>query len=114
MIPLLNEAGVVGTKIKKKSEVFIAFFFFAFVVTSKVWPQASEDTEPNSRICGSEALPTAEEDGVREHSSQLDIHKSMESGRMLFMVLMEPANVIQRPVSVIFKGHGDQQEVPVV
>lgn len=30
------------------------------------------------------------------------------------MVLMEPANVIQRPVSIIFKGHGDQEEVPVV
>lgn len=88
--------------------------FFALVVTSKVGPQASEDTEPNSRVCRSEALFTTEEDGVSEHLSQLDIHKSMGSVRMLFMVLMEPANVIQRPVSIIFKGHGDQGEVPVV
>ncbi|CAM9955900.1 unnamed protein product, partial [Bubo scandiacus] len=82
-------------------------------VTSKVGPQASEDTEPNSGVCGGEVLSTAEEDGVRERSSQLDIHKSMASVRMLFMMLMEPANVIQRPVSIIFKGRGDRGEVSV-
>lgn len=113
-MPLLSEAGESGTKDKKKTEVLIAFFFFALIITSKVGPQASEDTEPNSRVGGSEALSLMGEDGVREYLSQPDIHKSMGSVRMLFMVLMEPANVIQRAVSIIFRGHGDQGEVPVV
>ena len=116
MMPLLSEAGESGTKDKKKTEVLIAFFFFFFalIVTSKVGPQALENTEPNSRVGGSEALSLMGEDGVREYLSQLDIHKSTGSVRMLFMVLMEPANVIQRAVSIIFRGHGDQGEVPVV
>lgn len=99
---------------KKKDRSIHCFRVFALAVTSEGGLQASKDRDPNSRVCRHEALSTAEEDGVGEHLSQLDIHNSMGSVRMLFMVLMEPANVVQRPVSIMFKSHGDLGEVPVV
>lgn len=49
-----------------------------------------------------EDVPLVEEDQVRESLSKLDIHQSMGPDRMHPQVLREIANVIMRPLLIIF------------
>lgn len=51
---------------------------FLPVLTDLVCLQACQVPRSSSRVCGSKALPTVEEDRVHKNLSQLDIPKSME------------------------------------
>ena len=56
--------------------------FFASLFTVKAGPQASQSLEPREKAWKKEDLPLVEEDQVRDHLSELDTHKSMDSDEM--------------------------------
>lgn len=59
-----------------------------------------------------EDVPLVEEDQVRESLSKLDIHQSMGPDRMHPQVLREIANVIMRPLLIIFDQSWQLGEMP--
>ncbi|GAB0209898.1 mitochondrial enolase superfamily member 1 [Grus japonensis] len=110
MSSLFNGAGDLVTSDREKAEVLDAFFASFF--TGKVCPQASQVPEHPSRVWGSEAVATVEEERVRNHLTHLDIHEPMGSDGMHLRVLKELANVTMRLRSIIFERSWQLEAVP--
>ena len=100
MGPLLNEMGDLVTQDMEKADVLNAFFASAF--TSKTGLQESQVPATRGKGWIKDDVPLVEEDQVKEYLSKLDTHKPMDPDGMQPQVLRELADVIARPLSIIF------------
>ncbi|XP_054045493.1 uncharacterized protein LOC128904794 [Rissa tridactyla] len=108
--PLMNETGALVVEDTEKAELLNAFFSLVF--TDKAVPHESHTPEARGKVGREEDFPLVEEDRVRDHLAKLDIHKSMGPDGMHPRVLRELADVITRPLSIVFARSWGAGEVP--
>jgi len=107
---LLNEAGVLVMEDAEKAELLNVFF--ASVFSAKAGPQESQALEAREVAHREDNFPLVEEDCVRDHLTNLDVHKSMGPDGMHPRVLRELEHVVAEPLSIIFDESFRTGEVP--
>ncbi|PKU29730.1 rna-directed dna polymerase from mobile element jockey-like [Limosa lapponica baueri] len=108
--PLLTEVGALVTEDAEKAELLNAFF--ASVFAAKAGPQEPQTLEVGERVWSKEDSPSIKEDRVRDHFGKLDTHRYIGPDGMHLRVLRELADVIVKPLSIIFERSQRTGEVP--
>ncbi|XP_054074730.1 transcription factor ETV6 isoform X1 [Rissa tridactyla] len=108
----MNETGALVVEDTEKAELLNAFFSLVF--TAKAASHESHTLEARGKVWREEDFPSVEEDRVRDHLANLDIHKSMGPDGMHLhqRVLRELTGVIARPLSIVFERSWGTGEVP--
>ncbi|GAB0199179.1 mitochondrial enolase superfamily member 1 [Grus japonensis] len=107
---LLNKNGHLTNRDIDKAETFNAFFASVFNTDDGLWDPSCPELE--DRDCGNDKLP-ADPELVRDLLLHLDAYKSMGPDGIHPRVLRELAEVIVRPLSIIFQWSWESGEVPV-
>ncbi|NXU52090.1 LIN1 transcriptase, partial [Turnix velox] len=106
--PLMSEVGALVTKDTKKAELLNAFF-----VSYLAWRHKTRGSGLKLEdIQIKEECALVDEYWVRDQLNNLHVHKSLGPDGMHLRVLSELAEVIARPLSIIFGKSQETEEVP--
>lgn len=98
---LFSGSGDIVTKVKEKAKILSTFF--ASIFNGNACSLTPYVSEPQSRVCGNESVPTVWEERVRDHLTSLEVCKSVGLDGRCLRVLKVLGDVIVSLISLIFK-----------